>query len=78
MYISCLVTILGTFTYSWFNFSMPAIFIARQMIKQLGKQENCLANGETTGGMEKLLGEQWYYVPKIVLTHCEKKKCSSD
>ena len=52
---------------------MPAIFIARQMIKQLGKQENCLANGETTGGMEKLLGEQWYFVSKIVLTHCEKK-----
>ena len=73
MYISCLVTILGTFTYSWFNFSMPAIFIARQMIKQLDKQENCLANGETTGGMEKLLGEQWYFVSRIVLTHCEKK-----
>ena len=57
---------------------MPAIFIARQMIKQLGKQENCLENGETTGGMEKLLGEQWYFVSKVVLTHCEKKKCSSD
>ena len=65
MYISCLVTILGTFTYSWFNFSMPAIFIARQMIKQLGNQENCLASGKTTGGMEILLGEQWYFVSKI-------------
>ena len=52
---------------------MPAIFIARQMIKQLGKQENCLANGDTTGGMEKLLGEEWYFVSKIVLTHCEKE-----
>ena len=24
------------------------------------------------------LNEKWYFVNKIVLTYCEKKKCSSD